>query len=41
LPQVSFVCGYESLELTLLIARAFDQKLCVVSQVGELFGSKP
>jgi hypothetical protein len=41
LPHVSFGCGYESLELTFLIAGAFDQKLRIVSKVGELFGSKP
>jgi hypothetical protein len=34
-------CGYESLKLTFLIACAFDQKLRVMSKLGELFGSKP
>jgi hypothetical protein len=41
LPQVSFGCGYESLELTLLVTCTFDQELRVVSKVGELFGNKP
>jgi hypothetical protein len=34
-------CGYESLELTFLIARTFNQQPRVVAKVGEFFGIKP